>query len=374
MYLSLSIPWAQLDLPSIAVQVIDNAMDKAFKKFLVDTYFYDPETREAHAQQMGQIQKRLHLMGHLKTRESFNFSGEYTGKHARHPKHLRDSWVGYNIVQGDLILFNTSPAAYYLYNGNSPDGGGGYITPTQGSYMTFFLRTGLGGPGWRHARKVRSVEQTGKMTEFRQFLTVTIQRSVYEAIAEFELPSPDEEYVGDIDDLAPQDIMGAIYEEVQGLTYLAKGAYIDWKTAIKYRAGIKPSSADWEIWSSAVGRRWAELDEIRRERKRKMTQFRRMYKTLKDSGEEFVYKRRERVAKKQTETGKKARKSSEGPRKLQVENKAGMIDSDVGGGKWGHGEEYKILGGEGKHTRTGLKLTKERLNAIERLNKMKGKK
>lgn len=197
--ITLKVDYAQFNFPKMLSEIFEYGMNDALKRLANDTQFFDPDTRVALKQHMGQIQKQLHIAGHLNN-DPFNFSGEYTGKYPRYPEHMRDSWTGWNIVshpgEGLFIeLYNASPAATYLYNGNSPGLTGEKIKPTRCTYMRFFYRRTK---RWHIAKEVRSVEQSGRQKKFKKFIHKTIQDAINDAIDKFS--PPDDERLKEIEE------------------------------------------------------------------------------------------------------------------------------------------------------------------------------
>ena len=250
MELTLGIPWADFNIPQVASEVIDLGMELAMLRLSRDTEFYDPETRAVH---------EAHVPG-------------YSGQWARHKDHLRDSWVDWNFVNGKLVLYNTAPAARYLFHGNSPGGGGGVITPTKASYMTYYLRSGRGGPSWHRSTEVRSVEMTGQQHAFRTFIFSTVQKSMNDAIVAYEKGIKDSDVV--IDDLIPQDVYRALSDEIRKLGHEVTAAKIDWQALIAERSKVPHWSSQWEELSTAIGQRYARLDELRRARGQSVSKLR----------------------------------------------------------------------------------------------------
>lgn len=263
---TISIPWSQLDIPKLVAGVLERAMELSLEDFRNDTEFYDPETRAEHARIMNEIRGRIsNHNASVRESERIDFDGTYTGGTPRYPEHLRDCWTGWNIENDQLVLLNHAPAANYLFNGNSPGGGGGDIKPRFSNYMTYYCRrAGSFGSKWRRAKSVQSVEQSGRQAEFQEFIYKTIQRNIAIAIEEFTLPKTrGGVQIGVMSDPARKQLGKEIVLLNRSITRATSGM----KSTYQQRAGVKASDPEFDRLSAQAGAEWYERDKQRRERK-----------------------------------------------------------------------------------------------------------
>lgn len=274
MDLEIRIPWNQFDIPRFISKVIDRGMDIAFQTLFTDTQFYDPETRKVQTRSMTEISTKLSHYG-------IEIS-KYTGKHNRHPEHLRDSWTDWNIINDTLILYNSSPAAGYLFNGNSPGGGGGNIVPRESNYLKYYLRSGRGGPRFATSKSVRPVESSGRMAEFRAFVFNTVQSGFDQAMVEYKILE------GGVTSDDFTTIIEALNREIERLTGIVGYERVQWKELHEQRRKVPVWSEEWDILTRRAGQKYAEIYEAQKKRSKQVSKLRTVQKTVEEETRKAV--------------------------------------------------------------------------------------